>query len=71
MNSTMDEIGIAFNFPGDKIDVAVSDVINGLRDEGASISTEVLTKILGNRIVKQLNMYLNILFFIQFQKNGD
>ena len=49
MNSTMDEIGIAFNFPGDKIDVAVSDVINGLRDEGASISTEVLTKIFGEQ----------------------
>lgn len=49
INSSMDAIGIAFNLPGNKIDFAVSDIINGLRAEGASLSTEALTEIFGEQ----------------------
>jgi len=50
INSTMDQINLAFNFPGSK-DIAVSDIINKMREvnhEWFDVpTTEVLTAVLG------------------------
>lgn len=47
MNSTMDEINLAINFPGDPLDKAVSDLTNGAKeychDKLTGISTELYT----------------------------
>lgn len=40
---------MAFNFPGNKVDLAVSDIINWLTGKGASVNTEILTSIFGEQ----------------------
>lgn len=51
INSTMDEINLAYNLPGEDFDKAVSDVTNGLLELGHSIidgaHTELITLIVG------------------------
>ncbi len=51
MNSTMDEINLAINFPGDPLDKAVSDLTNGAKeychDKLTGISTELYTSVIG------------------------
>lgn len=56
INCTMDEIERAYDLPGSKIDFAISDVINGVREKGneviATITIEILVKILGEEVRK-------------------
>lgn len=51
MNSTMDEINLAINFPGNPLDKAVSDLTNGAKeychDKLTGISTELITSKIG------------------------
>ncbi|GEM_PF-2093762 len=51
INSTMDQISLAFNLPGSSLDTAVSDIINKAREVSHDIlddtSTELITSIIG------------------------
>ena len=61
MNCTMDEINVAFNLPGDRMDIALSDAINGLREKGnekaASFTAEALVKLLGEENRKAVELF--------------
>ncbi len=65
MNCSMDEINAAFNLPGKKMDIAVSDIINGLREKGNewadSINTEIITKVIGEErreVAQYISMFI-------------
>lgn len=53
INSSMDQINGAFNFPTNRFDVAISDIINGLREKGHELldepGTDALTWIFGEK----------------------
>lgn len=65
MNCSMDEISVAFNLPGKETDIAVSDIINGLREKwnewADSLNIEDITKVIGEErreVAQYISMFI-------------
>lgn len=73
MNCSMDEISVAFNLPGKEMDIAVSDIINGLREKGNewgdSLNTEIITKVIGEES-REVAQYIST-FIVPFSVSEE